>query len=145
MGGPHPPPPAESRRGYAGTATEVPVCLCRLFEAFYSSASQTITKKPFCTSFVGSAEVEIRAAFSRCRCENAEFTRCQSRSEGMLGISVIYTNLHKNEVCKSEKKVSKSLPFFFFVRTENFSSLQFEIIYFLQCEVSAQVLTKDNP
>lgn len=30
----------------------------------------------------------------------------------MLGISVIYTNLHKNEVCKSEKKVSKSLPFF---------------------------------
>lgn len=63
----------------------------------------------------------------------------------MLGISVIYTNLHKNEVCKSEKKVPKSLPFFFFVRTENFSSLQFEIIYFLQCEVSAQVLTKDNP
>lgn len=97
LGGLHPPPisSTESRGGYTGTATKMPVCLCRLLEAFYPFANQSIKKKTHFASFVGSAELEFRAAFIRCWCENAEFMRCQSRSEGMLGISVVYTNLHK--------------------------------------------------
>lgn len=46
--------------------------------------------------FAGSAEWEIRAASSSCWCENTAFTTCQSESEGMLGISVLWTNLHEN-------------------------------------------------
>lgn len=51
-------------------------------------------QKTFFTGFVGSAELETKPAFSRCWCENAEFIRCQSRSEELLSISVVYTNLH---------------------------------------------------
>lgn len=112
-----------SRRGCAGTATKMPVCLCRLPEAFYPFAMQTLPKKnPFITSFVGSAELEIRAAFSRCWCENAEFTRCQSGSKGMLGVSLIYTNLHKNEgSLVSQKRQCQSPRFLFVLLKQNIS------------------------
>lgn len=71
-------------------------------------------QNPLFTSFVGGAELEIRAAFSRCWCENVEFTRCQSGSEGMMGISVVYTNLHKNEVSLVSQKIRCLSPYLFF-------------------------------
>lgn len=122
----HPPPaaPTESRGGYAGAAAETPACLRSLLEAF-----------PLCqpahgrTSAAGSAELETRAACSRRWCENAASTRCQSGSVGVLGLSVVYTHLHKNEVRLVNPKRRRLSPCLFFLcKNTNLPSLQFETI-----------------